>query len=226
MAVLRAPSDSTALAAAALPRTILRITGRVLLALIALFCVLLLTIRFLIFPELDRYRGPIAGVLERQIGQPVELDGLTGGWDGWNPRLDVSNLRVIDRTGHTPLLTLPEVHLTVAWTSLLFIDLRFKEAVLDRPQLALRRDVQGILHVAGLTFDPAQGREDSALADWLLRQRRILIHDGAVTWFDEQRDAPRPSQMEQFAQNQRDHDSGLQRLHTAARFVDTHESIP
>ncbi|TMH62852.1 MAG: TIGR02099 family protein [Betaproteobacteria bacterium] len=190
MAVLRATSESTAPAATALPRTILRMAGRLLLALIALFCVLLLSIRFVIFPELDRYRGPIAGVLERQIGQPVELDGLTGGWDGWNPRLDVSNLRVIDRTGHTPLLTLPEVHLTVAWTSLLFIDLRFKEAVLDRPQLALRRDVQGILHVAGLTFDPAQGREDSALADWLLRQRRILIHDGAVTWFDEQRDAP------------------------------------
>ncbi|HEX9277794.1 MAG TPA: YhdP family protein [Casimicrobiaceae bacterium] len=190
MAVLRAPSDSAAPAATALPRTILRMTGRVLLALIAIFCVSLLTIRFLIFPELESYRGRITGVLERQIGQPVELDGLKGGWDGWNPRLDVKNLRVVDRTDGTPLLTLPEVHLTIAWTSLLFIDLRFKEAVLDRPQLAVRRDVQGILHVAGLTFDPAQGREDSALADWLLRQRRILIHDGAVTWLDEQRDAP------------------------------------
>jgi uncharacterized protein (TIGR02099 family) len=190
MPVLRARSDSATSAIAALPRAIVRVGGRVLVALIALFSVLLLAVRFFIFPELESYRGRITAVLERQIGQPVELGGLAGGWDGWNPRLDVKNLRVVDRTDGTPLLTLPEVHLTVAWTSLLFVDLRFKEAVLDRPQLAVRRDAQGILHVAGLTFDPARGREDSALADWLLRQRRILIHDGTITWRDEQRDAP------------------------------------
>jgi uncharacterized protein (TIGR02099 family) len=186
----RARPETTAPATTTLPRAILRVASRTLVAVIALFCVLLLSIRFFIFPELESYRGRITGELARQLGQPVELDGLAGSWDGWNPRLDVTNLRVVDRTDGTPLLTLPEVHLTVAWTSLLFIDLRFKEAVLDRPQLAVRRDAQGILHVAGLTFDPAQGREDSALADWLLRQRRILIHDGAVTWRDEQRDAP------------------------------------
>ncbi|MDQ2963402.1 MAG: TIGR02099 family protein, partial [Pseudomonadota bacterium] len=164
--------------------------GRTLVALIALFCVLLLTIRFFIFPELQIYRGRITDELSRQIGQPVELDALAGSWNGWNPRLDVKNFRVVDRSDGTPQLTLPEVHLTVAWTSLLFLDLRFEEAVLERPQLVVRRDSQGILHVAGLTFDPTRGREDSALADWLLRQRRILIHDGAVTWRDEQRDAP------------------------------------
>jgi uncharacterized protein (TIGR02099 family) len=190
MPLPRARSDTTAPATTTLPRAILRVAGRTLVAVIALFCVLLLSIRFFIFPQLESYRGRITSELARQIGQPVELDGLAGGWDGWNPRLDVKNLRVLDRNDGTPLLTLPEVHLTVAWTSLAFIDLRFKEAVLDRPQLAVRRDAQGILHVAGLTFDPAQGREDSALAAWLLRQRRILIHDGAVTWLDEQRDAP------------------------------------
>jgi uncharacterized protein (TIGR02099 family) len=190
MPVLRAPSVSNPTAIIALPRAVVRLAGRVLVALIVLFCVLLLAIRFFVFPQIESYRGRITATLERQIGQPVELGGLAGGWDGWNPRLDIKNLRVVDRTDGTPLLTLPDVRLTVAWTSLLFVDLRFKEAVLDRPQLAVRRDALGILHVAGLTFDPARENGDSALADWMLRQRRILIHDGTVTWHDEQRDAP------------------------------------
>lgn len=178
------------LAVAALPRVVVRLTVRVLLALTALFCVLLLLIRFVVFPGLENYRGEITAALAKQIGEPVELGGLAGGWDGWNPRLDIDNLRVVDRRSGTQLLALPAVHLTVAWTSLLFIDLRFKEAVFDRPQLDVRRDAQGTLHVAGLTFDPAQGGADPAPADWLLRQRRILIHDGSITWRDELRGAP------------------------------------
>jgi uncharacterized protein (TIGR02099 family) len=178
------------LTVAALPSTVVRLTLRVLIALIALFCVLLLITRFFIFPQLENYRGRISAMLEQQIGEPVELGALAGTWDGWNPRLDIDNLRVVDGKSGTPLLTLPAVHLTVAWTSLLFAELRFKEAVLDRPHLDVRRDAQGILHVAGLSVDSSHGTSDVAPVDWLLRQSRILIHDGTITWRDEQREAP------------------------------------
>ena len=174
---------------AALPSKVVRITLRVMAILVVLFCALLLATRFLIFPQLENYRGRISAALAQQIGEPVELGRLAGGWDGWNPRLDIDNLRVVEATSETPLLVLPEIHLTVAWTSLLFAELRFKEAVFERPQLDVRRDVQGVLHVAGMAFAPGAGRE-LAPADWLLHQRRILIHDGSVTWRDEQRDAP------------------------------------
>jgi uncharacterized protein (TIGR02099 family) len=178
------------LAVAALPSAVVRLTVRVLFALLALFCILLLVTRFVIFPQIENYRGRISAMLQQQIGEPVELGALAGAWDGWNPRLDIENLLVVDGKTGRPLLILPAVHLTVAWTSLLFIDLRFKEAVLDRPHLDVWRDAQGILRVAGLTVEPGQGDSDTAPADWLLRQRRILIHDGTVTWRDETRDAP------------------------------------
>jgi uncharacterized protein (TIGR02099 family) len=178
------------LSIAALPSAAVRVTVRVLFALLALFCVLLLVTRFLIYPQLESFRGRIGAMLQHQIGEPVELGALSGGWDGWNPRLDIENLRVVDGKSGLPLLILPEVHLTVAWTSLLFVDLRFKEAVLDRPHLDVRRDVDGVLHVAGLTIDPRQGDDNAAPANWLLRQRRILIHNGTFTWRDEQRQAP------------------------------------
>ncbi len=177
-------------AAKSLPRAILRVGSRVLVALIAAFCVLLLAVRFIVLPQLESHRAQITELLAQQIGQPVALGGLASGWDGWNPRLDVKDFRIVDRTSGAPVLSLPALHLTVAWTSLLFVDLRFKELVLERPELAVRRDSSGMLHVAGLTFDLGEPREDSRFADWLLRQRRILIHDGAIVWSDEQRAAP------------------------------------
>jgi uncharacterized protein (TIGR02099 family) len=188
---LTSARPDTARAAKSLPLAILNIAGRVLVALIAAFCILLLAIRYIVFPQLESHRGQITELLTQQIGQPVELGALASGWDGWNPRLDAKDVRIVDRESGATLLSLPAMHLTLAWTSLLFVDLRFKELALEKPELAVRRDASGMLHIAGLTFglDPAS-RNESKLADWLLRQRRILIHDAAVVWIDDHRDAP------------------------------------
>src|SRR5215468_3661400 len=191
MSSLRDPS-SAAIASRFLSRcgALLWIVAEAVLLLIILFCATLLALRYLVLPYIARYRASIAGLLPRQIGQPVEIGRLAAGWDGWNPRLDVNDLRVLDGSNRAVLLALPRVEATVAWTSLLFFDLRFKELVLERPQFAMRRDAQGLLHVVGLTLDPARGRSDRAPANWLLRQNRIRIHDATITWLDEQRDAP------------------------------------
>ena len=116
-------------------------------------------------PDIDSHRERIRSLLESQIGQPVEIGRLAAGWDGWNPRLDITDLHVVDGKSHALLLELPEVQLTIGWTSLVFLDLRFKELVLERPQFALRRDTQGMLHLVGLTIDPTQQRDDTAPAD-------------------------------------------------------------
>src|SRR5258706_1950897 len=188
---LTSARPDTARAAKSLPRAILSFGGRVLVALIAAFCVLLLAIRYIVFPQLESHRSQITGLLTQQIGQPVELGALASGWDGWNPRLDVKDFRIVDRQSGATLLSLPALHMTLAWTSLLFVDLRFKELALERPELAVRRDASGMLHIAGLTFDlDSSSGGESKLADWLLRQRRILIHDRALVWRDEQRGAP------------------------------------
>src|ERR1051326_6891763 len=170
---LPSAAPDTPAPATSLSRATLRICGRVLVTLIVAFCILMLAIRYLVFPQLESRREQIADILGQQIGQPVQIGALASGWDGWNPRLDVKDFRVVERGSGSPLLSLPALHLTVAWTSLLFVDLRFKELALERPALAVRRDANGMLHVAGLAFDPAQPRADSALANWLLRQGRV-----------------------------------------------------
>jgi uncharacterized protein (TIGR02099 family) len=160
-----------------------------LLAAIVVFCLLLLAVRFVAFPELENNREGLAQLLERQIGQPVEIEALATGWDGWNPRVELKGVRILERGAGAPAMVLPALRLTVAWTSVFFFDLRFKELTIDQPQLSVRRDTAGKLHVAGLTIDPAEGNDDQRLADWLLRQSRIVVHDAAIIWRDELRAA-------------------------------------
>ncbi len=156
------------------------------------FALVLLAVRLVVFPQVESQRERIAAMLSAQLDRPVEIGGIAAGWDGWNPKLVLTNFRVRDRVeaSETPLLDLPEVDVTLSWTSLPLMELRLKQLVIERPRLAVRRDRGGVLHVAGLEFDPVLQSEDSQLTDWLLRQRRILVRDALITWNDDLRNAP------------------------------------
>jgi uncharacterized protein (TIGR02099 family) len=169
-----------------------RFAGGALLAAFVLFALILLTVRVVVFPRIEAYRDTLTATLSTQLGKPVEIATLSTGWDGWNPKLVIGGLRVRDhaRVNDVPLLELPEVDLIVAWTSLPLLELRLKQLVIERPRLAIRRDRDGWLHIAGLEFDPEQSTDDLPLTDWILRQREIVIRDALVTWNDDRRNAP------------------------------------
>lgn len=171
---------------------LLRLAGNVIVAGVVVFCTLLLAIRYLIFPAIDDYRGRIAAQLTAQLGHPVAIEAITGGWDGWNPKLSITGLAIHDRANPTaaPVLLLPRVDLLVAWTSALVFDLRLTELSIERPELSVRRDLAGRLHIAGIEIDPEAAGDDSRFMDWLLRQRLVVVHDALLTWHDELRGAP------------------------------------
>jgi len=162
------------------------------IAAFALFCVLLLIVRFILFPRIDDYRDRIVAALSSALGQPVSIAAIDTGWQGWNPQLTVKGLQIRDRehSSDEPVLNFPQVNLVVSWTSLPFLDLRLNQLAIDRPQLSVRRDANGRLHVAGIEFDPEQQNDDSRVTEWLLRQPSIVVSDALVTWTDELRRAP------------------------------------
>jgi uncharacterized protein (TIGR02099 family) len=171
---------------------LLRFLRTVAVTGIGAFALALLLVRFVVFPHVESYRDTLASLLAKELGHPVEIAALTTGWDGWNPKLIVEGFRVLDRArvGATPLLELPELAMTVAWTSLPLLELRFKELVIERPRLAVRRDRAGVLHMAGMEIDPAQMPDDSPVTEWILRQPEIVIRDALITWDDDLRNAP------------------------------------
>jgi uncharacterized protein YhdP len=188
------PSErSTARARTAIPLAVrlLRITADTIVLLVALCCALLLLVRLVVFPRIEAHHEAIAAALEARIGQPVAIGRIVTGWDGWNPKLSIRGFSVADpRNPAVPVLQLPRVDMVIAWTSLPLLELRLRELAIIGARLGVRRDAAGILHVAGMTMDAATRGEDTRLSNWLLRQPRIVVHDGLVTWTDELRDAP------------------------------------
>lgn len=161
-------------------------------AAFALFCVLILVVRFVVFPRIDDYRGRIVAALSAELGQPLTIAAIDTGWEGWNPRLTIRGLQIHDRDhlSDAPLVDLPRVDLVVSWTSLPFMDIRLRELAIDRPQLSVRRDVRGRLHLAGIEIDPEKQTDDTRFTDWFLRQRNIVVSNALLTWTDELRHAP------------------------------------
>ena len=169
----------------------LRFLAMSVLLVAGAFFALLLVIRLVAFPQIEARRGDVAQWLSARIGQPVEIDAIETAWDGWNPKLEVRGFRVRDRQHDQGiLLELPRLDLSVAWTSLPLLDLRMKELVIDGPRLSVRRDAAGKLHLAGIEGDHESQMPDTALADWLMRQPKVVVRDALVAWNDEYRRAP------------------------------------
>ncbi len=152
---------------------------------VVVFALVLLGLRYVALPRLEHNVDMVSRVLTQQIGQPVEIGTLDTGWDGWNPRIDIHGFRLLDPENGSAAVTLPHVHLVIAWTSLVVLDLRLKILSIDGPQISLRRDPSGMLHLAGITIDPLAGREDRRLSNWLINQPHIAVHDAELAWRDE-----------------------------------------
>ena len=79
-----------------------RIAGVTLIAVFAVFALALLAVRFVVFPRVESHRDDLAALIARELGQPVEIDAITTGWDGWNPKLGLAGVRVLDRPARRP----------------------------------------------------------------------------------------------------------------------------
>jgi Predicted membrane protein len=179
---------STAPASSRVDRVV-RFAAKAAVVVLGSFFVLLLGIRVVVYPQLEAHRLDIARWLGERIGQPVEIDDIVTGWDGWNPRLSIRGFRVHDRSMGP-----------ACWTCRASICDRLDIAAASRPaaqgtddrspRLAVRRDTQGRLHLAGLEMPGDDHADDSPFANWVLRQPQVIVRDGLVAWDDEMRHAP------------------------------------
>lgn len=146
-----------------------------------------LGLRYWLLPNIESYRGDIESALTRAVGQRVTIGSISADWDGLRPQMSLAKVTVFDKAG-APALELERVNNTLSWLSLVFLELRFYALEIDGPELSVRRAKDGTLFVAGIEMK--QSTQGGGLADWLLRQREILIRDATIAWTDEQRDSP------------------------------------
>ncbi|HWZ47199.1 MAG TPA: YhdP family protein [Herbaspirillum sp.] len=159
---------------------------KLLLLAYFLFCVLFLTLRYVVLPHIDDYKGAIERIASRAIGNPVTIATVGASWDGLRPRLSLSDVVIHDQTGRSAL-TLPQVAASISWQTLLTGDLRFYTLAITRPDLSILRDAQGRIFVAGIPV--TQDHKNNAALAWVLAQREIVIRQGRLRWEDQARGA-------------------------------------
>ncbi|NNM69985.1 MAG: TIGR02099 family protein [Gallionella sp.] len=147
----------------------------------------IIVLRYWLLPDIEQYHEKITAALTHAIGHPVTIEKIEAGWQGLSPRLSLVNLSMLDEQ-QQPALVLPSVRVSVSWLSLPAAELRFASLDVERPELLIRRDVQGNMFVGGVAV--AQRGGDNTLADWLLHQSRMVVRNALIVWVDEQRGAP------------------------------------
>lgn len=148
---------------------------------------LFLGVRELVVPRVGQYRAEVAAAIGEVVGRPVTIESLSADLTGWRPRLHLRGFELRDEAGRTAL-RLETLDATIAWSSVLLGQARFHRIELNGPELALRREADGSVFVAGVRVD--MGAPDAGFADWLLAQREIVVRNARLTWNDALRAAP------------------------------------
>ncbi|MBB4842867.1 uncharacterized protein (TIGR02099 family) [Paucibacter oligotrophus] len=199
MAILANLRLSAARRATRPARIALRCARWLLALVLALWGLLLLAwlvLHWAILPHIDEWRPALERRASAQLGVDLRIGSITVTSGGWIPAVEMREVVLLDPRGREAL-RLPKVAAALSARSLLALQLRFEQLLIEAPQMEVRRDAQGHLFVAGLNVDAVQRPQDSEIADladvwadWLLVQREFVILNGRVRWVDESRAAP------------------------------------
>ena len=149
-----------------------------------------LTLQWGILPNARAWLPQIEQQASRALGVAVRVGDLQVDAAGWMPAVALTDVVLLDADARE-VLRLPRVSFVPSAWSLLTLDLRFHQLVVDGARAELRRDAQGRLHVVG--FDLGAGAAatvDPGAADWLLRQHELVLRGARLRWVDELRGAP------------------------------------
>lgn len=141
-----------------------------------------------IVPRINDFRPGVESRLSAALQVPVHIGRLEAdSSNGLVPVLQALDVR-LQQQGDGPGLQLDQVQVALSVRSLLA--LRAEQIVIRSPRLQVRREADGGIRVAGIPVVAAPGGDSYAAADWLFRQREIVLEGGQVTWTDAQRQLP------------------------------------
>ncbi len=171
----------------------LRWAARLLLGLFlaaaSLLLIAWLTLYWGILPRIEQWRPQIEVRASAMLGVPVRIGAIEVRSGGWVPAFELRDVRLLDAE-QRPALQLPRVAAAVSPRSLLSLELRFEQLLIEGAVLEVRRDPIGRLFVAGLDFSAADADHDGTLRDWFFKQHEFVVRGGRVRWIDEGRAAP------------------------------------
>ncbi|ABE50012.1 YhdP family protein [Methylobacillus flagellatus] len=150
------------------------------------FSIIVLSLRYLVLPNIGDYREHIAGKVSEALGQTVTIKQLHASWSGLNPHLSLRDIDIYDAEQRVAL-SFEHIEASLSWLSILLLEPRLSSLVIHDPALSIRRDTDGTLYIAGIATN---GPSRPEFANWLLRQASIDVSNATITWHDDLRQAP------------------------------------
>ena len=161
---------------------------RLLLAGALLLALAVAALHWWIVPRINDFRPQVESRLSQRLGVPVRIESLQADGDnGLVPAIAARGVQLLQPDGAAGL-ALPEVKVALSIPSLL--RLRAEQIAILAPQLVVQRTADGALHVAGIPVDASGQGDSSGAADWLFRQREVVLQGGSVVWDDQLRGLP------------------------------------
>jgi uncharacterized protein (TIGR02099 family) len=162
----------------------LRALGWLLLVAYFVFCLSLISLRVWWMPHIDRWRGPIEASASALLKQRVTIGHIESSWQGFNPRLQLTDVQVYDDSGAVAL-TLPQIDAEISWTSVPTMQARVNSLTLLAPQIEVRRLSESKLKIAGVVIDLQASESNTAAISWVLEQRHLAITHAVVHYYDD-----------------------------------------
>ncbi|HSV60276.1 MAG TPA: YhdP family protein [Variovorax sp.] len=155
-----------------------------------LFALVVVVLHGWIVPRIGEYRPVLEAQASRSIGVPVRIGAISAQAEGWRgllfPSFELRDV-VLHDAQQREALKLARVVATVSPRAIW--NFGFERLYLERPEVDVRLDALGKLHVAGLSMGTETSGESHS-SDWFFSQREVVVQGGTVRWTDERRGAP------------------------------------
>ena len=126
-------------------------------------------------------KGLIEKELEARISYDVEIDSIEAQWNFTNPSIIVNGFKIHNKN-YKKSIVADRMEFDFSWLSLVKFSPVIDRVQLDRPNINIVRDIDGLISINGITFK--KGKNNLGLSSWLLNQDDVLINEGQLSWQD------------------------------------------
>jgi uncharacterized protein (TIGR02099 family) len=136
-----------------------------------------MTLHIFILPRIDEFRPWLEQRASAALGLRVIMGSISARSSGWVPEIELHDIELQSPQGQDALRL---GHVTLTLTPASVLRGEFSQIGLERLDLDIVRDAQGLLHVAGI---PLQGGDNSA-RNWVFSQWEWVLRQSQVTYTD------------------------------------------
>jgi len=156
-------------------------------AFIVLNAAVLVTVVRLALPEIGEYKNEIQSWVSAYMDYPVVIDEISAEWQGWTPNLYLKNIDLYTQNNSSLITKFDSAHLSIN----LIASLTEREIVpnylsVTGLDLEFTRNPDGSISIRSDNNNRfSTGPNNTALSEWLLKQKHIILENASVTWHDE-----------------------------------------